>query len=131
MSTSDHAVVMRLLDRLAAEGGTIVCTAALSVEDIEKARNDDRMAVLESGIGFAFVPPMSVDEQLRIIANAPISNEFIRLRAERDKFLSVCKMLVKWDEMSEDEQAYLKNYLAGILMKNRIAGRGLSSPHNV
>jgi len=102
-------IVIRLLERLAVEGGKIVCTAALSVEDIDKARKDDRMVVLENGIGFVFAPPISVDEQLRVIANAPISNEFVRLRKERDESRAVCRMLVKFDEMSDDEQEYFRN----------------------
>jgi len=107
--TSVHGVVMRFLDRLSMEGGQIVCTASLDVPAIEKARQEDRMFVLGSGIGFVFVPPISVDEQLRIIANAPISKEFVKLRAERDSCRSVCKMLVAFDEMSDDEDEYMKN----------------------
>jgi hypothetical protein len=56
-----------LLDLLAENGGEIVCTAALDVQDINQARASERMYVDENGIGFVWMPkfermPQTVEE---------------------------------------------------------------------
>jgi hypothetical protein len=44
------------LRRLSTEGGRIVCTNTLTPEQINEAREAQRLLVLDDGIGFALMP---------------------------------------------------------------------------
>ncbi len=48
--------------RLATEGGTVVCTSALSAEQVAAAREAGRLFVLPDGTGFAHIPAPSTAE---------------------------------------------------------------------
>lgn len=54
------------LMRLASEGGSIVCTNALTPEQINAARSEGRMYVNEGGIGFVLTRGVSVRDQQAI-----------------------------------------------------------------
>jgi hypothetical protein len=46
----------RLIDKLIKEGGSIVCSSSLSVEDIRQATATNRFYVDNDGIGFVWIP---------------------------------------------------------------------------
>lgn len=72
--------VSNLLDRMAAERGTLVCSGDCTIVEISEARADCRFAVMNDGIGFVYRPRVTTEESLRIIADAPITKELKKLR---------------------------------------------------
>lgn len=75
MPNTSVMTVSNLLDRMAAERGTLVCSGDCTIVEISEARADCRFAVMNDGIGFVYRPRVTTEESLRIIADAPITKE--------------------------------------------------------
>lgn len=54
-----------LLELLAVQGGKIVCSASLTPEEINNAREEHRMCVDESGIGYVYVNAPDYEQKFR------------------------------------------------------------------
>ncbi len=48
--------IAMLIESLAIHGGAIVCTASLSIDQINDARSEGRMVVMDDGIGIVWMP---------------------------------------------------------------------------
>lgn len=55
-TVSSDAQAVRFLKKLAEYGGAIVSSSSLSVEEIEKARQQKRMFVDDDGFGYVYEP---------------------------------------------------------------------------
>jgi hypothetical protein len=65
------------LSRLALEHGHIVSTSALTAEEINEARNDGRMFVINDGLGFVIVQAVAPMKML-------VDNDWLQERVKND-----------------------------------------------
>lgn len=73
--------VSHLLDQLAKYRGNIRCSGEFSVEEINQARDESRLGVMDDGIGFIHTPRQMLND---IRENAPVTKHLQKVHDENN-----------------------------------------------